>query len=121
MHRHTGAKQRRHFNGRKPLGNLQSVARRSFQKLCEATVNGHSGNLLPRTEVFKTILAECALTTGPVNPGYAGAVTNLQIANGGASPDNAAGDLVAEDQGFLDNGSKLRPISIGQMQIGVTD
>src|SRR5215469_3248 len=121
MHRHAGAKQRRHFNRRKPLGNLQGVARRGFQKLCEATVHGHSGNLLPQTKVFIAFLAECALTASPVNPGYAGAVTNLQIANGGASPDNAAGDLVAEDEGFLDNGSKLRPISIGQMQIGVTD
>jgi hypothetical protein len=45
----------------------------------------------------------------------------LQIANGGTSPDNATGNLVAEDQGFLDNGSELRPISIGQMQIGVAD
>src|SRR6516164_3731046 len=121
MHGHTGAKQRRHFNRRKPLGNLQCVARRGFQKLCEAPVHGHSRNLLPRTKVFIAFLAEGALTTGPVNPGYAGAVTNLQIANGGASPDNAAGDLVAEDQGFLDNGSELRPISIGQMQIGVAD
>jgi len=97
MHRHTSAKQRRHFNRRKPVGNLQGVARRGFQKLCEATVHGHSGNLLPQTKVFIAFLAEGALAASPVNPGYAGAVTNLQIANGGASPDNATGNLVAED------------------------
>jgi hypothetical protein len=117
----TGTKERRRLNRRKSFGNLYGVAGRHFEKLREAAIHGYTCNLLFHAKVFVAFQAERALPAGPVNPRYSDPVTNLKLVDGGAFLNNVANNLMSEDQGFLGNGSKLRPIPIGKVQIGVAD
>jgi hypothetical protein len=97
------------------------MARRRFQKLGEATIHSHSGNFLFYAEIFMALLAEGALAAGPVNPGDASPVANLQITNRGAFLNDPTGNLVTEDQRSLCDRGELRPIPIGKVQVRVAD
>jgi hypothetical protein len=92
-----------------------------FHELRKPAVHGHSGYLLPSAKILIALSAKLALTAGPVNPGNADAFADLEVADALAILGDAAGNLMAEDQGFLCNASKLRPISIRKMQVRVTD
>jgi hypothetical protein len=54
-----------------------------------------------------------------VQPRNADAIADLQIFNGGAFFHDAAGDFVSEDERFFDDARELRPVGVGQVQIGV--
>jgi hypothetical protein len=72
-------------------------------------------------EIFMALLAEGALAAGPVNPGDASPVADLQITNRGAFLNDPTGNLVTEDQRSLCDRGELRPIPIGKVQVRVAD
>src|SRR5271155_3036203 len=119
IHRDAGAEKRRGVAGGKLRGNFQRVAGRSFDEFREAAVHGDAGDLLFDAEIFIAFAAEFAFAAAPVEPGDADAVADLQIFDGCAFSHDAAGNFGTEDQRFFDDAHQLRPIGIGQMQIGM--
>jgi hypothetical protein len=92
-----------------------------FHELRKPAVHGHAGYLLPSAKILVALLAKLTLAAGGVNPGNADALADLEVADVLAFLGDTAGNLMAQDQGFLCNASKLRPISIRKMQVRVTD
>jgi hypothetical protein len=97
------------------------MARRRFHEFGIATIDGDAGNFLPTAEVFISFPAELAFAAGPVNPGYADPIADLQILHRRALFGHDPGDFVAEDQWCFDDFCELCPVSIGNVQIGMAD
>jgi hypothetical protein len=66
------------------------------------------------------LAAEITSAAGPINPGDANAIADLEVANPFAFLHHATGNLVPEDQWLLRYFSELRPVPIGYVQIRMT-
>src|ERR1700722_14301784 len=86
-----------------------------------SAIDGYTGDLLFGTEDFIALAAELTFPTGPVNPGNANAVSDMQLMNDFAFFYDATCDFMPEDQWFLGDGNELRPIAVGHVQIRVAD
>src|ERR1700683_544198 len=96
------------------------MTRGSLYEFRIPTVYGHTRNLVLLAEILIAFAAEIAFTTSPVHPRNTHTVADFQIVNSGTFFYNVTSDFVPENQAFLDNGNKLRPIALGQMQIRMT-
>src|SRR5579863_7683148 len=115
----SGTKKRGGFERRKTLWNFQRVSCRRLHKFGVATVNGDTCDLLPAAQVLVAFAAKFALTAGPVNPGHANAITDLQIVHRRAFLHYVTGNFVAENQRSLHDSRQLCPISISHVQVGM--
>ena len=87
----------------------------------KSSIYANASDLLPRAKIFVAFFARLAFPACPVDPGQADAISSFD--SGGASADinDPAYDLVAENQRLLDDGSELRPVAVGDVQVRVAN
>jgi len=88
--------------------------------------HGHdAGDALTHAQILVAFAAKFTLPACPVHPGHANPVADVYILHFilhcGAPLHHTAYDFVSEDQRFLYDAGKLRPVAIGHVQIGMTD
>src|SRR6516165_8057733 len=94
---HPSTKERGCVERGKVFGNFHHVAGRSADEFSEAAVYGHARYLLLRAEILIPLPAEIAFAAGPVNPGQADAVSDLEVANIRSVFHDATNDFMAEN------------------------
>src|SRR5580700_3160066 len=97
------------------------MACRSFDEFRITAVDRHSRNLLPLAEIFVPFPARVALTARPVNPRHSHSIADFQFANRGALFHDSPRNFMSENQRSLDDFRELRPVAIGNMQIGMAN
>jgi hypothetical protein len=73
------------------VGNLQGMARGSLYEFSVSAIHGYACDLLFNTEVLIPLATELTFPAGPVHPGNANAVPELQMIDGCALFYNATG------------------------------
>src|ERR1700728_239539 len=119
MDRNPSAQQRSGLLGSKIIGNPGDVGSGCFDKFGISTVHRHPGNLLLSAEVLVAFAAKLTVSTRPMDPGHADAVTDIYTPHGRASLNNGTDHFVPEDERPFDDPSQLRPVAIRHVQIGV--
>jgi len=90
-----------------------------FHELGEASINRTAGDDLRRAQVLVSFSADLAFAAAPIYPGHSHTIADFQVADFRTSLDNAADDLVTQDERPLDECRQLRPVTLGNMEIGV--
>jgi hypothetical protein len=119
--RERGTKKRSGLDWQDNVWNFQRMTGWRFDKFRIASVDCDPRDLLTAAQVFVPLAAEFALAAGPVNPGYADAVANLQIPHRCAFLHHAACDFMTRDQWFLYDSGQLDPIAVRHMHVGVAN
>jgi hypothetical protein len=115
--RNSGTEKRRGVDAGESFRNLQGMTRGSLHEFRVSAVHRNASDLLFNAEILFAFAAELAFAAGPVHPGNAYAVANLQMIDRGAFFYDPTGNFVPENQGSLGDRNELRPISIGNVQV----
>jgi hypothetical protein len=115
----TGTKERGGLVGRKRIRNFCDVAGGSLRIFRLSAIDGDAGDALASAQILIAFVAELTFAAGVLDPWNTDALSDSDALNGGASLDYATDDFVAEDQRLFYDACELRPVAVGDVQIGV--
>ena len=96
------------------------MAGRSLRKFRITSVDHDTRDALAHTQILIAFLAKLTLPAGPLQPGHAYPIANLDTLHLGSAFYHTADDFVSQNQWLLYDAGELRPIAIGQVEIGMT-
>lgn len=109
------------LEGGQTAWDFDHVARWRSSKLSVATIDRDSGDHLLGAKILVSLAAEFTTAAAPVQPGDSHAIAQLQVAHSGAFVHHTPADFVAQDERFLHNSDKRRPIPVRNVQIRMAD
>jgi hypothetical protein len=94
---------------------------RSANKFGESAIHTDPGNTLAGAQVLVALSARFTFATGPVDPGHSNSVAGPHPGDRSALVDDATYDFVSENEGLFDDWGELRPVTVGDVEIGVAN